>query len=226
MARGPSKIATKPKGAGRLNHHQHIAWLRLIRSENVGPATFRALVNEFGGAEAAIDALPLFFPARTDAPTSAFAPRPKPRPSSQRRIASEQCCLRRAWISARARPGGCAAAAALRQRQARARQYSHRRHCRRPQRLGGRAKIHPSDRHRARARRLRHRLGTSPRYRYGVAHGSLGTRHRRRAGWRHRHRVSARECGVAARDRRARPPDQRALPASRHAARISRGATG
>jgi DNA processing protein len=31
----------------------------LIRSENVGPATFRALVNEFGGAEAAIEALPL-----------------------------------------------------------------------------------------------------------------------------------------------------------------------
>ena len=31
----------------------------MIRSENVGPATFRALVNEFGGAEAAIDALPL-----------------------------------------------------------------------------------------------------------------------------------------------------------------------
>jgi DNA processing protein len=31
----------------------------LIRSENVGPATFRALVNEFGGAEAAIDALPM-----------------------------------------------------------------------------------------------------------------------------------------------------------------------
>ena len=59
MARGPSKIATKPKGAGRLNHHQRIAWLRLIRSENVGPATFRALVNEFSGAEAAIDALPL-----------------------------------------------------------------------------------------------------------------------------------------------------------------------
>lgn len=59
MARGPSKTAPKQKGAGRLNHHQRIAWLRLIRSENVGPATFRALVNEFGGAEAAIDALPL-----------------------------------------------------------------------------------------------------------------------------------------------------------------------
>jgi len=103
LARGPSKIATKPKGAGRLNHHQRIAWLRLIRSENVGPATFRALVNEFGGAEAAIDALPLFFPARTDAPTSAFAPRPKPRPSSQRRIASEQASLPSASLDIRPR---------------------------------------------------------------------------------------------------------------------------
>jgi DNA processing protein len=42
-----------------LNHRQRLAWLRLIRSENVGPATFRALVNEFGGAEAAVDALPV-----------------------------------------------------------------------------------------------------------------------------------------------------------------------
>ena len=31
----------------------------MIRTENVGPATFRALVNEFGGAEAAMDALPM-----------------------------------------------------------------------------------------------------------------------------------------------------------------------
>jgi DNA processing protein len=51
-----------PRGAGnaatvRLNRRQRLAWLRLIRSENVGPATFRALVNEFGGAGAAIDAV-------------------------------------------------------------------------------------------------------------------------------------------------------------------------
>ena len=59
MARGTSKAPPKQKGAARLNHHQRVAWLRLIRSENVGPATFRALVNELGGAEAAIDALPL-----------------------------------------------------------------------------------------------------------------------------------------------------------------------
>jgi DNA processing protein len=35
-----------------------LAWLRPISSENVGPAKFLALVNEFGCAEAAIDALP------------------------------------------------------------------------------------------------------------------------------------------------------------------------
>jgi hypothetical protein len=36
----------------RLNDAQRLAWLRLIRSENIGPATFRALVNQFGGATA------------------------------------------------------------------------------------------------------------------------------------------------------------------------------
>ena len=59
MARERSKAPPKQKSAARLNHQQRVAWLRLIRSENVGPATFRGLVNEFGGAEAAIDALPL-----------------------------------------------------------------------------------------------------------------------------------------------------------------------
>jgi hypothetical protein len=33
-------------------------WLRLIRSQNVGPRTFRALLNHFGGARAALAALP------------------------------------------------------------------------------------------------------------------------------------------------------------------------
>ena len=40
----------------QLSDRQRLSWLRLIRSENVGPATFRALVNQFGGAEAALDA--------------------------------------------------------------------------------------------------------------------------------------------------------------------------
>jgi DNA processing protein len=48
------------QGAGRvrLSDEQRIDWLRLIRSDNVGPRTFRALVNHFGGARAALDALP------------------------------------------------------------------------------------------------------------------------------------------------------------------------
>lgn len=41
-----------------LSHDQRLSWLRLIRSENVGPATFRGLINHFGSAEAALDALP------------------------------------------------------------------------------------------------------------------------------------------------------------------------
>ncbi len=42
----------------RLTDEQRIDWLRLIRSDNVGPRTFRALVNHYGGARAAIEALP------------------------------------------------------------------------------------------------------------------------------------------------------------------------
>jgi DNA processing protein len=59
LAKASSKSPRPPKTSARLNHRQRLAWLRLIRSENVGPASFRALVNEFGGAEAAIEALPV-----------------------------------------------------------------------------------------------------------------------------------------------------------------------
>lgn len=42
----------------RLTDEQRLDWLRLIRSENVGPRTFRTLVNKYGGASAALEALP------------------------------------------------------------------------------------------------------------------------------------------------------------------------
>lgn len=42
----------------RLNEQQRFNWLRLIRCENVGPATFRDLFNYFGSAEKALDAIP------------------------------------------------------------------------------------------------------------------------------------------------------------------------
>ncbi|WP_192642837.1 DNA-processing protein DprA [Bosea sp. OAE506] len=41
-----------------LSDRQRLDWLRLIRSESVGPRTFRSLMNRFGGAAAAIEALP------------------------------------------------------------------------------------------------------------------------------------------------------------------------
>ena len=41
-----------------LTDRQRLAWLRLIRSDNVGPATFRDLINHFGSAETAIEMLP------------------------------------------------------------------------------------------------------------------------------------------------------------------------
>jgi DNA processing protein len=41
-----------------LDEKQKLAWLMLIRSENVGPATFRDLINHFGTAAAALSALP------------------------------------------------------------------------------------------------------------------------------------------------------------------------
>jgi DNA processing protein len=42
----------------RLSDEQRLDWLRLIRSENVGPRTFKALFNRYGGARAALAALP------------------------------------------------------------------------------------------------------------------------------------------------------------------------
>lgn len=42
----------------QLSDEQKLDWLQLIRCDNVGPRTFRALINKFGGAGAALEALP------------------------------------------------------------------------------------------------------------------------------------------------------------------------
>jgi DNA processing protein len=42
----------------RLTDEQRLDWLQLIRSDNVGPRTFRALINHYGGARAALNAVP------------------------------------------------------------------------------------------------------------------------------------------------------------------------
>jgi len=49
--------STKTEGV-RLTDAQRLDWLRLIRSDNVGPRTFRALLNHYGSARGALAALP------------------------------------------------------------------------------------------------------------------------------------------------------------------------
>ena len=43
---------------GLLDGETRLDWLQLSKSENIGPATFRRLINRFGGARAALEALP------------------------------------------------------------------------------------------------------------------------------------------------------------------------
>jgi DNA processing protein len=41
-----------------LTDEQRIDWLRLIRSDRIGPHTFRSLINHFGSARSALERLP------------------------------------------------------------------------------------------------------------------------------------------------------------------------
>lgn len=51
-------LPAAPRRGVVLTQEMRLSWLRLIRSENVGPVTFRELVNRFGTAAAALEALP------------------------------------------------------------------------------------------------------------------------------------------------------------------------
>ena len=42
----------------KLSDEQRVDWLRLIRSDNIGPRTFHDLVEYYGGVRAALTALP------------------------------------------------------------------------------------------------------------------------------------------------------------------------
>jgi len=47
-----------PPATAPLSQAERVAWLRLIRAENVGPIGFRALLHRYGSASAALDELP------------------------------------------------------------------------------------------------------------------------------------------------------------------------
>ncbi len=49
---------SKTPSTAHLTDAQRVDWLRLIRSDNVGPRTFRSLVNHFGSARTALERLP------------------------------------------------------------------------------------------------------------------------------------------------------------------------
>ncbi|MBS0249555.1 MAG: DNA-protecting protein DprA [Proteobacteria bacterium] len=54
----PELFNPSPPAAANLTDEERIACLRLIRSENVGPVTFRDLINYYGGAAKALEILP------------------------------------------------------------------------------------------------------------------------------------------------------------------------
>jgi DNA processing protein len=51
-------VEIKTSSTTHLSDEQRTDWLRLIRSDNVGPRTFRSLINHFGSARTALDRLP------------------------------------------------------------------------------------------------------------------------------------------------------------------------
>lgn len=53
-----SLFTQAPLPQAPLDDAQRLACLRLIRSEQVGPVTFRELINQFGGADIALEMLP------------------------------------------------------------------------------------------------------------------------------------------------------------------------
>lgn len=53
-----SLFTPAPLPVAALAEPERLACLRLIRSDNVGPVTFRELINHYGGASAALDVLP------------------------------------------------------------------------------------------------------------------------------------------------------------------------
>jgi DNA processing protein len=54
----PARTTPAPLPQAPLDDAQRLACLRLIRTDNIGPVTFRELINLYGGATAALEALP------------------------------------------------------------------------------------------------------------------------------------------------------------------------
>ena len=229
MARASSRSPHPQRSAPRLNRQQRVSWLRLIRSENVGPATFRALVNEFGGAEAAIDALPVLSrrggraqDVRLCAEAEAEAELEAAEslgahlvaigePGYPPALAQVDAPPPLIYVKGRLDLADIPIVAVVR----------------RAQRLRRRTEIHPPNRHRSCARRLRDRLRPRARHRYRGPSRRARTWHHRRARGRpstSSTRPRTKTCSAPSANRVSSLAS--ALRASRRAARIFPGATG
>ncbi len=58
LSSGGMALDNISQGNTHLSDAQRLDWLRLIRSDNVGPRTFRSLINHFGSASVALERLP------------------------------------------------------------------------------------------------------------------------------------------------------------------------
>lgn len=77
-----------PAAARRLNDEERLDWLQLIRTETIGPITFSKLLTRYGGADAAIRALPDF--ARRAGRRQPF--RTAPREEAAAELARAEAC--------------------------------------------------------------------------------------------------------------------------------------
>ena len=85
----PLLFKPAPLPTAELSADERLACLRLIRSENVGPVTFRELINRFGGAAQRACRLFLNFHGAADpAGRSASAQSPTPRENWRQQSAS------------------------------------------------------------------------------------------------------------------------------------------
>ena len=127
----------------RLSDEERFDWLRLIRSENVGPRTFYALVARCGGAKGALAALPeLARRGGAGRPIRIAAREEVVRELElARRLGVRFVALRRARISAGAAPNRLGAAAAGPERPRGGAAAAGGGHCRLAQCVGGRPRL-------------------------------------------------------------------------------------
>jgi hypothetical protein len=163
----PGTKAPSARSAVQLNDRQRLSWLRLLRSENVGPATFRALVNQFGGAEAALAALPALSRRGGRASIRVFTEaEAEAEVEAADRAGAHLVAMGETGYSPGIDPCRCAARHFFMPRAGSSSRRVPSSPWSAPATVRPWAEIHTPACHRARTRRLRHRFGSSARHRH------------------------------------------------------------